>query len=108
MSGNSNNNSMNLMLFLVVSLTIVVCAEKARYDNYRLYRIHLATEKHVELFQELEAQSDSYTFYGHARQAGQKLTVMVAANKIAEIHDLMKRYVVEADILVNFSRCMKI
>lgn len=54
---------------------------KARYDNYRLIRVTLKTEDHVKLFQELEAESDSYTFYGHARKVGQDLTIMVAAHK---------------------------
>jgi hypothetical protein len=54
---------------------------KARYDNYRLIRVTLKTDDHVKLFQELEAESDSYTFYGHARCIGQNLTIMVAAHK---------------------------
>lgn len=54
---------------------------KARYDNYKLVRVTLKTEDHVKLFQELEEQSDSYTFYGHARKVDQELTIMVAAHK---------------------------
>lgn len=54
---------------------------KARYDNYRLLQVHLETQEHVKLFQELEAESDSFVFYGHALQAPQKLTIMVAAHK---------------------------
>lgn len=54
---------------------------KARYDNYQLVRVSLKTEEHVKLFQELEAESDSYTFYGHARKVDQELTIMVAAHK---------------------------
>lgn len=96
-------NIYKFSLLLLISLICVACAEKARYDNYRLYRFHLQTEKHVELLQELEAQSDSYTFYGHAREIGQKVTVMVAAHKIAEIHDLMKRYGFEGVVLVSLN-----
>lgn len=54
---------------------------KARYDNYRLMRLHLETPEHIALFQELEAESDSYTFYGHALEAPQNLTILVAAHK---------------------------
>lgn len=54
---------------------------KARYDNYRLLRFQLETEEQVALFQELEAESDSYTFYGHALKAPQNVTVLVAAHK---------------------------
>jgi hypothetical protein len=74
---------------------------KARYDNYRLYRLHLGNDEHVNLLQELEEQSDSYTFYGHARKVGQDLTIMVAAHKISEIHDLMDRYQMKGQLLVS-------
>lgn len=74
---------------------------KARYDNYRLYRLHLATAEHVRIFQEIEERSDSYSFIGHAREVGQRLMVLVAAHKIAECADVLKRYKVDHDILVS-------
>lgn len=54
---------------------------KARYDNYRLVRVNLETEEQVKLFAELEEESDSFVFYGHALKAPQKLTILVAAHK---------------------------
>ncbi|EAT32581.1 AAEL015272-PA [Aedes aegypti] len=55
---------------------------RARYDHYRLYRVQLETDQHVQVFQDLEAKSDSCTFYGHARQPGQQLTIMVAPTRL--------------------------
>lgn len=75
---------------------------KARYDNYRLYRLHLSTEDQVKILQELEEKSDSYTFYGHARKPDQELTIMVAAAKIAEIHEIMDRFEISGQILVSY------
>jgi Carboxypeptidase activation peptide len=74
---------------------------RARYDHYRLYRLHLASDEHVLALQQLEEQSDSYTFYGHAMKPGQDLTIMVAAHKIAEIHDLMERFGIDGKMLVR-------
>lgn len=54
---------------------------KARYDNYRLVRLNLETEDHVKLFQELEEESDSFVFYGHALAAPQELTILVSSHK---------------------------
>ncbi|XP_050068438.1 zinc carboxypeptidase-like [Anopheles maculipalpis] len=71
----------------------------ARYDNYRLYRVDLATEEHVQLFQQLEAKSDSCTFYGHARQPGQQLTIMVSASKVADFEDLLTLHSVGGRVL---------
>lgn len=73
----------------------------ARYDNYRLYRLHLATDEQVTVFQELERLSDSVIFYGHARSVGQDLTVLVAAHKVADFAELVQRYKVENRILVS-------
>ncbi|XP_052900691.1 zinc carboxypeptidase-like isoform X2 [Anopheles moucheti] len=71
----------------------------ARYDHYRLYRVELATEEHVQLFQQLEAKSDSCTFYGHARQPGQQLTIMVSASKVADFEDLLALHTVSGRVL---------
>lgn len=96
----------NLVLVLVLTAYVVSCNSadhnnQARYDNYRVYRLHLKTQEHVKLFENLEERSDSYTFYGHARHVDQKLTIMVASQKIAEITEILKRYSVPFDILVS-------
>lgn len=72
---------------------------RARYDHYRLYRVQLVSGEQVRVFQDLEAKSDSCTFYGHARQPGQQLTIMVAASKVADFEDLLDRFLVEGRVL---------
>lgn len=89
-----------ISLVLLMAAACVV-GDMARYDNYRLYRVHLQTEGHVKIFQEIEERSDSYTFYGHARSVGQQLTIMVAAHKIGEIGDILQQYNIEHVILVS-------
>lgn len=77
----------HFVFLLFCSLSIVMAfdmdgaSNKARYDNYRLVIVKLETNNHVKLFQELEEQSDSYTFYGHALKAPQDLVILVAAHK---------------------------
>lgn len=88
------------ILFGILSLAIGL-ENKARYDNYRLYRVTLETEEHVKLFQELEERSDSYVFIGHAREKNQQLTFLAAAHKIGEITYLLKAYNIKHVILVN-------
>lgn len=73
----------------------------ARYDNYRVYRIHFDTDEQVQIFQELETQSDSCMFYGHARKPGQDLTIMVAAHKVPDVADILDRFNVQHEILVS-------
>lgn len=102
MSGKEHNLKIFLILTLIFGFTNFLEAEnKARYDNYRLYRFHLKTQEQVDIFKQIEAESDSYDFIGHAREPGQKLTIVVSAAKIAEIHDIMERFGVEGTILVR-------
>ncbi|XP_055856253.1 zinc carboxypeptidase-like [Episyrphus balteatus] len=75
----------------------------ARYDYYRMYYVNIDTAKHVEILQKLEEISDSCSFIGHAREPGQKLTIMVAAHKVPEFVDLLKTYDVKHRVLTyNF------
>lgn len=76
---------------------------KARYDNYRMYHVHFTTEDQVKVFAEIEARSDSYIFIGHAREINQKLSILVAAHKVAEITDIIDEHKVEYEILVSFN-----
>lgn len=96
---------MNILWFVLIFAGIIFSCNglenKARYDNYRIYRVKLKTDEHVKLFQDIEHRSDSYEFYGHARQKDTELTILVAAHKIAEMTDFLKTRNVEHVILVN-------
>lgn len=72
---------------------------QARYDHTRIYNVELETASHVELFQKLETASDSCSFMGHARVPGQKLTIMVAGQKVADFDNLLHSYNVSHRIL---------
>lgn len=95
-----------LLKTTILCVVAFICAangqeHKARYDNYRLYRVQLKTEDQVKVFKELEHRSDSYIFIGHARETNQNLTILVAAHKIAELSDILADYKVGFDILVS-------
>ncbi|KAI8036814.1 hypothetical protein M5D96_010124 [Drosophila gunungcola] len=77
--------------------------DQARYDNYRIYNVEFENEEQIALFQKLEEQSDSLTFIGHAREIGQKLSILVAAHRVADIADLLQTYKVKHRVLTyNF------
>lgn len=90
-------------VIFILALICFACGQenKARYDNYRLYRVQLKTDDQVKAFQEIESRSDSYIFIGHAREPNQNLTIMVAAHKVAEITDILNDYKVGHEILVS-------
>lgn len=75
--------------------------DQARYDNYRIYNVEFENEEQIALFQKLEDQSDSLTFIGHAREIGQKLSILVAAHRVADFADLLKTYKLKHRVLVR-------
>uniref|UniRef100_A0A1B0DBQ1 Zinc carboxypeptidase A 1 n=1 Tax=Phlebotomus papatasi TaxID=29031 RepID=A0A1B0DBQ1_PHLPP len=91
-----------LILCLIVSVVVISCGieDKARYDNYRIYRFHLATEDQVRIMQELDLKSDSFIYFGSARYPIQNLTIIAAAHKVPEIEDLCERYQITHEVLV--------
>lgn len=78
--------------------------DQARYDNYRIYNVEFDNEEQIELFQKLEEESDSLTFIGHAREIGQKLSILVAAHRVADFADLLKTYKLKHRVLVRISQ----
>lgn len=76
--------------------------DKARYDNYRVYRVHLKTVEQVKIFQQIEAHTDSYMFMGHAREANQNLTILAAAHKVADLTDILTSNNIGYKILVSW------
>lgn len=83
-----------------VSVEASVPTDQARYDHYRIYNVQFDNEEQIKLFQKLEEESDSLTFIGHAREVGQKLSILVAAHRVADFADLLKTYNLVHRVLV--------
>lgn len=90
-----------IICFAWIFVVVHGIEDKACYDNYRLYRVHLKTDDQVKVFQQIEARSDSYIFIGHAREANQNLTILVAAHKVADLTDILAANNVGYKILVS-------
>ncbi|XP_055856251.1 zinc carboxypeptidase-like [Episyrphus balteatus] len=76
-------------------------SDAARYDNYRMFYVNIDTLKHVEILQNFEDVTDSCIFMGHAINPGQKLSILVAAHKVADFVDLLKTYEMTYKILTH-------
>ncbi|KAH8372967.1 hypothetical protein KR009_009165, partial [Drosophila setifemur] len=87
----------------LVSGGVPIRPDQARYDNYRIYNVEFENEEQITLFQKLEDQSDSLAFIGHAREIGQKLSILVAAHRVADFADLLTTYKLKHRVLTyNF------
>lgn len=78
--------------FLIVAIVLVASAleasaEKARFDNYKVYALHIATaEQHVQL-RTLEDEN-RYQFWS-LPHTGSNATIMVAPHQAADFQDLV-------------------
>lgn len=72
----------------------------ARYDNYRLWRVHIETEEQLAMMKELEKRGMGIEFYGHVRKTDQKLTILVPARAVADMVDLFGRFKMTNTVLL--------
>lgn len=48
----------NLWKIVLLALIAIASAEKARFDNYRVYTINIGNEKQLEIMKEIENYPD--------------------------------------------------
>lgn len=75
---------------------------RVRYDHAKLYRVEFTNDKEVHAFQKLEAETDSMQFIGHARESGQKLSILVMGHKVADMEALLNHYKIKYTIQVSY------
>lgn len=73
----------------------------ARYDHYKLWRMHIETEEQLEVMKELEKRNLGIEFIGHVRKTLQELTILVPARAAYDIADLFRRYKMTNEVLVE-------
>lgn len=78
---------------LILGLLALACvssvfAEKARFDNYRVYTISIQNEKQLKTIQALENNPDGYLFWSDSTVVGGRVDLMVAPHKFAEYSEL--------------------
>lgn len=78
------------VLAIFVACFMVASAEKARYDNYRVYSIHIENEDQLKELQELEIHPDGISFLESPVGVDQSIDLTVPPHKFAEIAELFE------------------
>ncbi|XP_063227975.1 zinc carboxypeptidase-like [Bacillus rossius redtenbacheri] len=78
-----------------------VLAEKARYDNYRVFRLTPATQSQVEALRALEENPDGLSFWTDVRAANLSVDVMVPPHKISEFSEIMDELRMESSLFIS-------
>lgn len=80
------------VLALLVAGVLAVCAEKARFDNYRVYSVSIENEEHLEILREMEIQPDGIAFLESPTGVDQTVDLTVPPHKFADISELFDAY----------------
>ncbi|XP_055681899.1 uncharacterized protein LOC129789271 [Lutzomyia longipalpis] len=70
-----------------VAILALCAAEKARFDNYRVYTLKVTNEEQLKDLRMLEDQDQAYQFWDFPSVVGQDLDIMVPPHKLADIEE---------------------
>lgn len=90
-----------ITLAILVASFMVTFGEKVRYDYYRMFTVHLKTEKHLKIMQDLELNSDGIKFMDTPNKIPLNIDIIVPPHKLAYIDDLFAIYNMNNTLKVN-------
>ncbi|XP_014486631.1 PREDICTED: zinc carboxypeptidase-like [Dinoponera quadriceps] len=76
---------------LLCAFVGLATAQKATFNNYKVFRIMPITGKQVELLRQLEEIPDGFSFWQSPSYVGRAADLMVAPHKLPEFHEIMKQ-----------------
>lgn len=86
---------LNVAIF--VCLFVISHCEKARYDNYRVYKVEISDDNLLEVFQELEEFSDGIQFLNEPN-IHQPFHILVPPHKLPHMIELFDRLYVKNEV----------
>lgn len=83
-----------------ISIITGLTAEKERFDNHRLYGVQIETLDQLQLFRNLEDNSDGYLLW-NSPVLDNTVDIMVAPHKVSEFNQLTELYNLEARLKIK-------
>lgn len=97
---------------------IVAAADKARYDNYRVYSVSVDNQLQLKVLKELAEVSDSvsifeilgepidkdllqYSFWDSPHKVGVSVDLLVPPHQLAHFGELVEKYKFEATLTIS-------
>lgn len=91
----------HLQLAVVIGLVFgCAVADKARFDNYRVYKLKVDTEEQLEVLQQIESFPDGYSFW-ESPFLNKYAEIVVPPHKFGEISELFERFNFEYDLKIT-------
>lgn len=89
------------LIFALALLATAAFAEKARFDNYRLYRIRVESVAQLEVLQAVQELNEGYNFWSEPAQVDSDVDLVVPPHKFAEFEELVERFGLKAKLNVE-------
>ncbi|XP_062559197.1 zinc carboxypeptidase-like [Armigeres subalbatus] len=86
---------------LVATMAIAALSERARYDNYRLYRIKIESAQQLEVLQAVEQLGQGYNFWSEPVNVDSEVDLVVPPHMFAEFGELVERYDLQVQLSVS-------
>lgn len=90
---------------IVLAALLVLCgvaeAERARYDNYRVYKVQIENEQQLEVLQMVDSNPDGYRFWSPPQAVGSTVELVVPPHKFAEFSELSERFIIKSEKFIN-------
>lgn len=92
---------MTKLFILMITAVTVIAAEKARFDNYRVYSIEIENEDQLQVLQQIENHQDGLLFTIPPIVVPMRVEVVVPPHKFADIFELCEKYSIENEIKIE-------
>ncbi|GLG98821.1 Zinc carboxypeptidase A 1 [Gryllus bimaculatus] len=85
---------------LLLALAGAACAEKARFDNYRVHSVLPESDHHLRFLRELEENND-FLFWNDVRAVNASVHIMVPPHKTAQFQEIVDFVGLKSEIYIN-------
>ncbi|XP_055598523.1 zinc carboxypeptidase-like [Uranotaenia lowii] len=90
------------LIFLVTCFGLpVISGEKARFDNYRVYRIHIENQQQLAVLKAIEQLGGGYSFWSDPVKVDSDVDLVVPPHKFGEFSEIVENHGLRASLSVS-------
>ncbi|XP_058814852.1 zinc carboxypeptidase-like [Topomyia yanbarensis] len=89
------------VFLLIVAVLSAVTAEQARFDNYRVYELHIESAEQLEILQYLEEHPDGYIFWESPVQTNMDLNLVVPPHKYSDFEEFTTKLNLQNRLMIK-------
>lgn len=92
---------LSVVVLVIFATLFVVFCEKVRFDNYRIYLVHIETADQLDVILKLETNPDGLVFLETPTAVDGVAEILVPPHKFADIKELFDMYKLKNEIRTN-------